>query len=475
MKKFLALIFLIFLLLRAFPYLNNPVPLGYDAGIYLYEFLFFPNLPVWIKADGFPPGLFAVFYPIIKLGISPESLIIPISILSQIALFFGVYFVSKKIFNEKIALLNTFLFSVSLIQFRTFWFYYVNNIFGLTFFLLAFYFLTKKNFLRSVLFAAILSYFHLPTFLIYCLTLIVLFIFDRKNLAFNLKVFISTMIIFSIYYLSVFDITILRFLIPVLKSIAPYKLITTGTISSGGGTFYSLPISFLMTFFYLPFGILGAYLLIPLRRHASRDFRTEEKVKPYLIAFILLFLMTVTGFFFSRRYFIPFDLLLIFFSGFGLNFVLGKYKNYKDVFSFYFLVLIIFIFAFVLKTGQPLITKDVFNEIKNFKETKGYVLSTSKEDSAWLLGYTLRFNSGQARLKLIAWSFGGEDKYWDNKQWQSFYGNDTGSLKITLLNKLPKPLYVFINDKQIVPLKNVIGDPCVKKLSPHFYKYICKE
>jgi len=176
--------------------------------------------------------------------------------------------------------------------------------------------------------------------------------------------------------------------------------------------------------------------------------------------------MVVTGFFFSNRYFIPFDLFLIFFVGFGINFVLEKYKSYKEVFSFYFLVLIIFIFAFVLKTGQPLITKNVFNEIKNFKETKGYVLSTSKEDSAWLLGYT--------KLKVIAWSLGEEDKYWNNTQWQLFYENLPVSSKIALLNKLPKPLYIYINDKQIVFLKSVASESCIKQLSPHFYQYSCK-
>jgi len=454
-KLLLPTVFILFLILRFLPYINNPVPLGYDGGIYLYEYLLFPNLPSWL-ISGFSPGLFAFIYPFAK-GFSPESLLIPVSILSQIALFISVYFISKKVFSHKIALLNTFLFSVSLVQFRTFWFFYVKNTFALALLLPAFYFLTKKKFLWSVVFAVLLSYFHLPTFLIYLAVIIILFFVDYKNIKFYLKVLITTLIIFFLYYLPAFNTTIYPLLIPVLKSIAPYKLIATGGLASGGGTFYSMPISFLMTIFYLPFALIGAYLL-----------RKEQKVRSFLIALVLLFLMVITGFFFSVRYFIPFDLFLIFFAGYGINYVFEKYKSYKDILPIYFIVLIFFIFAFVLKTSQPLISSKNLNEMKDFGKGKsGYVLSTYKEDSAWLLGYT--------PLKMIAWNFGGENKYWTDRQWESFFGNTPISNKLSLLNKIPKPLYIYIGDKQISNLTDIAFSACVKKQSPHFYKYICKD
>ena len=447
-------IFILFLVLRILPYVNNSVPLGYDGGIYLYLLNIFPRLPVW-QLSGFSPGLFALIFPFAKL-INPEILLIPVSVLSQIVLFFSVYFVSKKLVSEKIALLNTFIFAVSLIQFRTFWFFYVKNTFALVLFLPALYFLSKKRLLPSVAFAVLLSYFHLPTFLIYFVTIIVLAIFDHKNFRFYLKVFVSVMAIFSIYYLPTFSQTILPLLIPVLQSVAPYKLITTGGLADAGGTFYSLPVSFLMTVFYLPFAFVGAYLL-----------RKQQNIKPFLIAFIVLFLMVITNFFFSLRYFIPLDLFLIFFAGYGMNYVFEKYKNQKDVFTFYLGILIIFVFTFILKTGQPLITSGVLGEIKNFGSVKsGYVLSTSKEDNAWLLGYT--------NLKLIAWDFGGEDKYWNKNQWQDFFGSIPVGKKLSLLDKLPKPLYIFINDKQLPYSKDIATIPCIKKLTNHFYQYNCK-
>lgn len=457
MKKFIFSVWgilILFLILRIFPYINNSVPLGYDAGIYLYEFLLFPNIPGWLTS-GFSPGLFALIFPFAKL-VSPEALLIPVSIISQIFLFFSVYFVSKKLTGEKIALLTSFLFTASLIQFRTFWFFYVKNTFALALLFPALYFLSKKKVFYSVIFAVLLALFHLPTFLIYFFSILVLMFWDRKDFKFYLKVFISILIIFSIYYLPTFNQTILPLLLPILKSIAPYTLITTGGLASAGGTFYNLPISFLMTIFYLPFALFGAYKL-----------RKEQKIKPFLIALIVLFLMVITNFFFSLRYFISLDLFLIFFAGYGINYFFEKYKSYKDILPIFFIVLIFFIFTFILKTGQPLITPQVLGEIKNFGSVKNsFVLSTSKEDNAWLLGYT--------NLKLIAWGFGGEDKYWKQKDWQDFFANVPIEKKLNLLDKLPKPLYIFINDKQLLFLGDIAAFPCVKKLTSHFYQYTCR-
>lgn len=455
MKRFFFSIwgvFILFFILRILPYFHNTVPLGYDAGIYLYLFKIFPNLPQW-QMLGFSPGLFAFFYPIIKIGINPEKLLIPISILSQIVLFFSIYWVSKKIMGGKIAVLTSFLFTVSLVQFRTFWFFYVKNGFAMAFFLIALYFLTKKRLFVSAIFAILLGLFHLPTFLIYFLILFVLMLWDRKNFMFYVKVLVLTLIGDGIYYLPMFDRTILPFLKPLIQSIAPYRLISGIELSSG--TFYSLPISFLMTVFYLPLAFLGLYIM-----------RTKENLKPFFVGFAVLFVMVITGFFFSSRFFILFDLFLLFFAGIGLNVAIEKYNKQRDVFAFYFGVLIIFIFAFVLKTGQPLITTQILGEIKDFKGIKNsYVLSTSKEDNAWLLGYT--------NLRLIAWDYAGEDKYWGDNEWQDFFESVSYKKKSRLFDKLPKPLYIFINDKQIIYLEDVATLPCVKKLTDHFYQYSC--
>jgi hypothetical protein len=454
MKKILLLIFVFLLVLRLLPYIKNAVPLGYDAGIYLYEFQHFPNIPDWLKT-GFSPGLFIAVYPFVKL-FNPESLLIPVSIISQIFLFICIYKVSKNVFNEKIALINVFLFTVSLVQYRTFWFFYVKNTFALGFLLLSYYFLNKRKFIPAFIFTMLLSFFHLPTYLIYLVTNIVISILDYNNLKFYLCIFICTIMVFLIYYFPTFNQTISPLIVPVLKTIALYKVIIMGKFTDGGGSFYSIPISFLMTIFYLPFALLGAYIL-----------RQERDKKIYLVALFITLLMVISGFYFSQRFFIPLDIFLIIFAGYGINFVFEKNKKFIDILPIYYFVLIILIISFVFKTSQPLISFKTLTEIKKFGKTKnGYVLSTSKEDNAWLLGYS--------NLKLIAWDFGGDNKYWQTKEWEELYLSIPIENKISNISKLPRPLYVYINDKQLTYFKKLSDNPCLTKLTPHYYGYNCK-
>src|SRR3989344_2603971 len=86
-RHFFLIIFIIFLITRLFPHINNSVPTGYDAGLYLLNVKTFPHIPQWVNL-GFAPGLYAIIYPFFKLGLSPEAIIIPLSIFSQIVLFF---------------------------------------------------------------------------------------------------------------------------------------------------------------------------------------------------------------------------------------------------------------------------------------------------------------------------------------------------------------------------------------------------
>src|SRR3990167_4267838 len=151
-QRFFILILLLFLLTRLFPYISNPVPTGYDAGLYLLNFKTFPHIPQWVQL-GFAPGLDTVLHPFFQLGLSPESIIIPLSIFSQIILFLSFYFVALKIFNHKAALFVIFIFTISPVQFRTFWYYYINNTLAMAFLLMALYFFKQKKFVPALLFS----------------------------------------------------------------------------------------------------------------------------------------------------------------------------------------------------------------------------------------------------------------------------------------------------------------------------------
>lgn len=462
MKKFITSfwsIFLFFLLLRLLPYLFDQTPRGYDAGIYLYLFKHFPDLPQWLLT-GFSPALFVIVYPIIKIGISPELLLIPLSISSQIILFISIYIISVKFTDNKIALWNIFILTASAIQFRTFWFFYLRNSFALAFLLFALYFLQKKYFKLAVLFASLVGLFHLPTFLLLFLILTTIIIID-KNKLYYCKVLLLIIFINAVYYLPQYNYILQPYISPLLHSLLAVKLLTSGADEIIGGTFYNNLTSLFLTMYYLPFSLVGVYSCI---RNKSLHFFTA--------GFIITASLIISKFFFFQRYFITLDIFLIFFSGIGFEYVYHNYKKndlMKEIFYIYPLFIIIFIIGFVFKTQQPLLTQQDINEIKQFNQNykQAYILSTAKEDHAWLLGYT--------NDPIIAFGFGSNDIYWNEKDWNIFYLTRNEKERLLLLKKLPQPLYIYINDKTLHTYPDLIKTPRIKKHSEHIYSFICSK
>ena len=138
--------------------------MGYDAGLYVRILKTFPQIPEWLKM-GFSPGLFLLSWPITKLNINPETTVIWLKMGAGLFLFGCLYWVVKKLTDKKTALLTVFLLTISAVQYRTFWYFYVKNIFGLGFLVLSSYFLSKKDLIKSLVFSFITAVFHLPTFL----------------------------------------------------------------------------------------------------------------------------------------------------------------------------------------------------------------------------------------------------------------------------------------------------------------------
>ncbi|PIY70206.1 hypothetical protein COY89_02580 [Candidatus Roizmanbacteria bacterium CG_4_10_14_0_8_um_filter_36_36] len=441
------LVFLFFLVIRLFPYINNSVPTGYDAGLYLLNFKTFPNIPDWVRL-GFAPGLYAAVYLMIKLGVSPESTLIPLSIFSQIFLFFSLYFVVKKLFGEKTALATSFIFTVSAIQFRTFWYFYVNNTFGLAFLLLSIYFFTKKSLFPACLLAILTGLFHLPTFLILFLIIVVETVFNTHDRWFYLKSLFLILAVSGLYYLPVFRQTLQPFFRPLWRSTLAVRLATKTLAPSYGGAFYSLKISFLLVAFYLPLALFGL-----IKKKANK--------RLFIIGLIITALIVLTKFSFYQRFMIPLDIFLILLAGIGLKDL--------DFLKFYLFLLLIFIIGFIIKTSSPLINKSLLTEIKIFGKNhqQGFILATAREDPSWLMGYT--------DLSVISQGFGSEDRYWKNDQWQKFYSSSSGERKIELLKKLPQPLYIFINDRYLGTFDWIKDRLCFAPQTLHFYQFICRD
>ena len=426
----LILILVGFILLRLLPYFFWQVPTGYDAGIYLYLFKIFPQIPQWQKL-GFSPGLFYLTWPLTKLGLTPESLLIPLQIAAEVFLFGCLYWAVKKLIDKKTALLAVFLLTVSAVQFRAFWYFYVKNVLALGLMILALYFLSQKKLIKTLLFSFLVAIFHLPTFLMLFLIMLLS----------NLKMAGLAILLGGLAYLANFQLGIKPFLQPLL------------TISKGSsGSFYSLTISWLLTLLYLPLAIYGL--------------KKKSNLRPFLAGALICLGWVVMRLFFYNRFFITLNIFLIFWAAIGLRQLMKKYQQHLDIFQFYFAACIIFIVAFVFKTGQPLINRQLLNEIKAFQaEPEAVILSLGRANAAWLMGWT--------DYPVIAWGYGGEDKYWDREQWQKIFDPVGVEEKVKLFKLLPQPVYVFLNETNLNLLTDLQQPPCFEQKSFHFYKFVC--
>ena len=466
-RNFVGIFFLL-LLTRLFPYINNPVPTGYDAGLYLLNFKTFPHIPQWVQL-GFAPGLDTVLHPFFQLGLSPESIIIPLSIFSQIILFLSFYFVALKLFNHKAALFVVFMLSISAVQFRTFWYYYFNNTFAMAFLLIALYFFSQKRFIPAFLFSLLIGLFHLPTLLILYLVLILEFIFHKNQRLFYLVMLSLLSLGMLVCYLPTFKQTIQPFFYPLVKSALPMRVIT-GAIARQpvpyGGAFYSFSTFILLGILYIPSTIYGLY--------AVRIHDKIRPVRPFFVGFIVILMLVFSKFSFHQRFLIHLDIFIVFFGGLGLYYLYERFQKKKDVvdlLNFYMVILVIFIVGFIYKTSTPLINKSLFEEIKYFSQSTsetppGYILSLSPEDPAWLMGYT--------HHKVIARNFGEFDRYWTSDQWVAFFSDISLGEKIRLLELLPQPLYIFVNDEYTYIFEGLRNSSCIKSTTLHFLKVECR-
>ena len=404
---FLLLIF--YLLIRLFPYSLSPVPVGYDPGLYLY--LWNHNLSIpWMKTV-FPPFIFYLG-KFLNFFTTPKNYLVPLSFVFAAILFLSIYLYTK----SKWTLL---LLSVSALQYRMWWYYYIKNILAMSFIFFYLYFDKQKSKLKY-LFPLLLPLIHQPTAIIFFL--VIAFQHDFESIFLFL-------LSFMVYYLPNYSTTV-----------APYLPGVVSTLGLASGTFYTLPQSLLLMLPYLPLAFFS------LRKN---------KLITFMFAFC--FFIPLFGFFLSLR-FIPFlDIFTVVLAGYTLEKI--SHKPFKTIYS---CLLIIFALVYVFRTSPALIANDEFNEIKLLSTTpvNAIILVTDNEYTPWVYGYSNR--------KAIAPGFGENDIYWSKTDWNKFWA---GQDQIELLKKLPQPLYVWSGDKSastFTPTEN-----CFTRFSWHVWQFNC--
>lgn len=459
----LILVFLVFLATRLLPYLTTSVPLGYDAGLYLNVFKEYAKLPVfafthlspWHLA-GFPPVV-PFIGRIISMVVAPETFLIPLIVLFSIILFFSVYLVGKRLWNKTTALWCTFIFTISALQFREYWYYYAKQISASSLLLFTVYFLLGSSY-WAIPFAILVGYTHQPTFIILLAALLAGFLFEKSKRKYYAIVTIITLAATALYYLPTFNTTTKDLVVPIEKSFLPQA--AGGTLFTPSGTFYDLLPALFLSLPYLPFAIVGLY-------HEAR----KKRNAPLTGALVVSLLISVFGLFLSRRFLIFVDLFVILFAGYGVTFVIEKFKKralIKPLVAVYVIALLVFAGIYITKTGKPLIFDDELNEIKMLKETEAdsYILVTDQ--------YYMPYVYGWSERKPIAPGYGQYDLYWTHKEWQEFWMSNNRETEKNLLLRLPKPLYIFDGDKGRLTTPD-FSTQCFERINFRTYKFVCKK
>ncbi len=457
---FLAIALIIFF--RAFPYYNNSIPLGYDAGIYKYIIENGLNYDLWLVSST-EPGFF-YFMQIIKESLSTQFILTYLLILFNVLLGLAIYLTTKEFFNKQTAILSTLIFSLSSIQFLTFTFMYYKNIISLSLSLFSILFLNKsiknpKLIWLFIIFAVLTGIFHRPTFYIlglsyffYALIIPYNFInkkYDFKLLILNIIYGVIILISTLLFYLGKFRLSILNMYEPVFQSFFQP--------GEAPGTFVNFLTYQFATLAYLPFTLLGFFYLIRKKQFNILFFWT-------LITLIIVYFQ----FFFFNRFIIHLDIVLIILSGLGFYILVENKKKLGIVIIIFMLISSSLLIFDKSKTTKPLINNSELEAIYQFHmtEEKSFAMATSSIYSPWILGYSNR--------KTIAPGLFNYNEH-NRKQWDEFWNtNDTNYIK-EFMNVYKKPLYIFIGEQQKDNLKDFPNcfRPYYQNADNRIYKYIC--
>ncbi|MBT7296703.1 hypothetical protein HN836_03525 [Candidatus Woesearchaeota archaeon] len=443
----IAIPIILTLALRIIPYINNSIPLGYDAGIYKYGIETFQgiNSTEWAKGTFTP--IFIYLTTILRTFFTTDTILIYVLILINLLIPITLYITTKEYFNKSIAIISTIIYSLSIIQFKLFSYLYFKNIMAIPLLLLTFYFYKKNKSKLFILTAALTGATHRPTFLILILSYFALTIKQKskKDLINLIKIGILTLI----FYLGFIKQAILPLIAPVTQS-----LLQPGTSPGTFIDFFTYQYSILT---YLPFALIGLFYLIKQKDYNLIFFST-------IISLAIVYFQ----FFFFNRFIIHLDLFLIILAGVGFSTLIQYRKKIGAL-----ITIILLISAGVLVTQEalntkPLINKEELETIKQLQNTEegAYVMATASLYSPYVLGY-----SGRKTIAPGLFEYNQHNK----AEWTNFWTTkDLEEIK-QFLNKYNKPLYIYVGAKQPnnIAQFNQCFETYYEQNNNKIYKYTC--
>ncbi|MCE8425095.1 MAG: EpsG family protein [Candidatus Methanoperedens sp.] len=418
--------FVIILASRLLPYLNNSVPLGYDPGIYKYimegyqqnlPYLPSENIDLWVR-KGFEPGLFMITDLLYLIGFDAHAILTWVFIFFELLLGLGIYVAAGRFFGKNVGILSLLIYSISIAQFKVFWYMYYKNVVALFLMLIALYLFRSRKYLPFILTSAFVGAVHRPTFLIFGLIYMAYIITYRKDLIKNVLAGMAVLAIALTFYLSNLKEAILYNIDPII------------TANIGSGTFISLFTYQFSSLPYLPFALLG-FLFLARNKDLNLFFLW------FLVGGIIVYFKLI----FFDRFIIHLDIAMIILASVGLH-ELMKFKN-RIITALLFILLLSSMLVMYqnINDAKPLVNENELNIIKkmNSLESNAYIMSTSSYYSPWILGYSGR--------KTVAPGLFDYDK-WNFEEWETFRTTVEKEKAVEMLAVYEKPLYIYLGEKK---------------------------
>jgi hypothetical protein len=445
----LLALFALALLGRYWPLTGITVPLGYDPGFYKYTMEVYTNtlpqipeagLVSWIK-DMYPQGLPVLADATYVIGgmEATDNIRYLFPFLGAL-LVFPIFMVTRGIFGARAGIIAAVLYVISYTQFEVFTYFYLKNVLGLLFLLLAIYALEKKRYVLMALMFTALGIFHRPEFLLFALILVPYFLVHRRREI--LLAVLGAAVLILPFWLMRWEANWGVFT-GIIETAATN--IQTGE-GLGGGTFFDLDTYTWVSLAYLPFSIIGGVYLA-LKRNWNSVF----------FFLVISAIIVIARLFFFNRFIIPLDIAVIITAAAGIDYTLLRQPGIRSLAGSS--ALIILLAAALIPTinsvtdAEPLLTEEQLAAVAWLRENtedNAYVLATTN-DAPWVLGWGDR--------KVIAPGLFEWDIY-EKEEWETFFNTDNPEVARQFLDEYDGPIYIYYsaNEDNYLGLEKFQGE-----------------
>ncbi|MEI6849876.1 MAG: glycosyltransferase family 39 protein [archaeon] len=459
-----ALALIIIFCFRANSYYNNPIPLGYDTGIYKYVFENgLANNDKWIITGVTTEPLFLYTMHFLNNFIPTQFMLTWLLVILCMVLGISVYFVVSEYADKTTGLIALFIYAVSTVQFYTFAYMYYKNIIAMAMMLFAFYFLKRyeksnrrMDLVAFIILGGLMGAVHRLTFYIFGLSYFIYAFtgpiskvkYDFVRLKVNVWAGVLILGITSMFYLGRYSESITMMFGPVLQG-----FVDTGKVS---GTFIKFSLFQLVILTQLPLALLGLF-----------SFIRKKEFNVLVIWFVLNVIIVYFQFFFYNRFTILLDLIITIMAAFGFSLIIRN----KNILGLIFMIVLLLSAGFlvhkqVIKIG-PQISAGALATIEQFNkiEPNALVMSISSQYSPWVLGYSSR--------RTIAPGLFDYDNS-TRQQWFNFWQANNLSVMKDFMANYQKPVYIFVGAEQRDIFKDYKECFSIYYISTgKIYKYIC--